>query len=161
MQHWFDDYFLYVFPFFFVALWLFVTYLIALAGGWRLLAQRFRSQGPFAGWKRRMRSARMRGTVQYNNVLTIGADVSGLFIVPMFLFRAWHPALLIPWMEVTVRGSTRILFFRYVELRLGRSENIPLWISASLASELEAAAGSNWPPEQVRDPLLSEPPPIG
>ena len=60
MQEWMDQNFPIFFPFFFLGMWILVTYWIALTSGWRLLAKRFRFQGVFAGAKWSMQSARMR-----------------------------------------------------------------------------------------------------
>ena len=159
MHEWLGKNIAYIFPVYLVTMWIIVGYLIALAGGWRLLAQRFRIQGDFLGQKWTMQSARMRTLANYNNVLTIGADNAGLFIVPFFLFRAWHAPLYIPWVEITVRNKTR-LFFRFVELRLGRSEQVPFTITPALAARIQAAAGPGWPVESA-GAADSPPPPIG
>ena len=148
------------FPPFFVGVWFLVTYWIALIGGWRLLAKRFRMQGTFTGAKWEMQSARMRHLSNYNRALTIGADNTGLFIVPFILFRAWHPALFVPWTEISVRYTTQLFFFKFVELRLGRSEEIPFTIRPTLAAKVEAAAGPSWPLGFHRAMEL-QPPPIG
>ena len=160
MQEWMDQYFPIFFPFFFLGLWIFVTYWIALTSGWRLLAKRFRFQGVFTGAKWSMQSARMRMTAHYSGALTVGADNTGLFIVPFFLFRAWHPPLFIPWVEITATAKTQLYFFKVVELRLGRSEEIPFRINARLAAEVEAAAGPAWPMGYEHAAQLP-PPPIG
>ena len=97
---------------------------------------------------------------QYSNALTIGADMTGLFIAPVFFFRLWHPPLFIPWVEITAVSKTQLFFFKFVELRLGRSEEIPFKINARLAAEIEAAAGPGWPMGYERAPQL-QPPPIG
>jgi hypothetical protein len=60
MQEWLSHYFFLVFPLFFVGSWVLTAYWVALTGGWRLLANRFRAQGPFTGRTWRMQSARMR-----------------------------------------------------------------------------------------------------
>ncbi len=160
MQEWINQNFPVIFPFFFVGMWVLVSYWIALVGGWRLLAKRFRLQGTFTGQKWRMQSARMRWLTQYNNVLTIGADSAGLFMVPLFLFRAWHPPLFVPWSEITSVRETRFLFIKFVEMRLGRVEEVPFRIWASMAAKIQAAAGPEWPIRNTRT-LTSPPPPIG
>jgi hypothetical protein len=159
MQDWVSKNFVLILPFFFVALWILVGYWVALAGGWRLLAKRFRTQGPFSGQKWVMQSARMRWTTHYNNVLTVGANDSGLFIVPMILLRMWHPRLFVPWVEIGAGRKTQLFFLKVVELRLGRSEEIPFTVSATLAAKIEAAAGSSWPAPYHRA-AQSPPPPI-
>lgn len=159
MQDWMNKYFLVVFPFFFVGIWLFSTYWVAVTSGWRLLAKRFRMQGDYSGQKWKMQSARMRWLTGYNGCLTIAADNAGLFIVPFVLFRVWHPALFIPWTEITARGKTVFFLFNMIELRLGRSEEIPFVINANLAAKIEAAAGSSWPAGYTKA-TESAPPPI-
>ena len=160
MQEWINQNFLYIFPVYFVALWIVAGYWIALVGGWRLLAKRFRMQETFAGEKWHMQSASMRYLSNYNNVLTVGADNAGLFIVPFILFRAWHPPLFVPWTEITVSNTTQLFFFKYVVLSLGRSEEIPFRIRPKLAAKIEAAAGSGWPLGYQRAMEL-QPPAIG
>ena len=159
MQDWLNHNFGYVFPFFFLSLWLFVMYWVALLGGWRLLSRRFRTSSPFSGQKWHMQSAGMRALSHYNNALTIGADPNGLFIVPFILFRAWHPPLFVPWSDITARSKTLLFFFPMVELRLGSIEQVPFTIRASLAARLESAAGESWPMNTKRF-LTSPPPPI-
>jgi len=131
-----------------VALWLLIAYIIASLGGWRVLALRFRLQGDFSGTRWTWQSAMMRGFSNYNNCLIVGADNAGLFLKTIFLFRLAHPALYIPWAEVTVQpyeGRLGRFWGRLTELRLGRTEQIPLRINLKLAGCLKEAAGASWP----------------
>jgi hypothetical protein len=160
MQEWLNQHIAFAVPFFVVTLWVVVAYWIALLGGWRLLAKRFSAQGDFTGAKWSMQSARMRFLSNYNNVLTVGANTTGLFIVPMILFRAWHSPLFVPWNEISVSRTTQLFFFRFVTLRLGRQEEIPFRIRAALAAKIEAAAGAAWP-EYKGAMEFQPPPPIG
>lgn len=159
MQQWLNDNPGYFLPVFFIALWLLVPYWVALLGGWRLLAKRFRATGEFSGRKWSMQSATMRWLSRYNHALTIGANEDGLFIVPFILFRPWHPPLFIPWAETTAQIKTLWLFFKVIELRLGSHEKIPFSVQPVLAAKLESAAGENWPMNAKRF-LTSPPPPI-
>ena len=102
----------------------------------------------------------MRWLTRYDNVLTIGADSAGLYLAPFVLFRAWHPALFVPWSEITDVRETQFLFSKFVVMRLGRVEEIPFRIRASLAAQIRAAAGSEWPATHT-GALTSSPPPIG
>ncbi|MGH2374255.1 MAG: hypothetical protein ACRDIC_12430, partial [bacterium] len=63
---------------FFVVLWCTVSFFLATLGGWRRLAEAYRSNGSFEGQRWRFRSARMRWGVNYGNCLTFGANTSGL-----------------------------------------------------------------------------------
>lgn len=160
MREWLDAYLPYLAPIFIIGSWLLVIYLIALTGGWRLLAQRFRAAGKIQGRRWSMQSASMRWMTRYNNGLTIGADETGLYIVPTLLFRMGHPPLYIPWMEITAQDKTEFFFLKSVELRLGRSEQVPFRISAKLAAEIQAAAGPGWP-TGYEQAMAAPPPPIG
>jgi hypothetical protein len=160
MQPWLKDNIGYVLPFFFVAVWCAAGYATALMSGWRLLARRFRTVTPFTGMKWSMQSAAMRWLTHYNNVLTVGADSEGLFLVPFFLFRVGHSPLFVPWAEINARKTKQLFFFPMVELRLGSFEQIPFTIRPSLAARLESAAGENGPLNKKRL-VTSQPPPIG
>jgi hypothetical protein len=160
MNDWINQNFPVVFPFFFVGMWIIAGYWVALTSGWRLLAKRFRLQGTFTGQKWTMQSARMRWLSQYNNALTVGADSTGLFMATMFLFRTGHPPLFVPWSEITGVREARLLFVKFVEMRLGRVEEIPFRISASLAAKIQTIAGPEWPADYTRA-LTQPPPPIG
>jgi len=128
----------------FIVLWIFILNLIALASGWKRLAQRFRAQQEFGGAKWSWQSAQMRFRANYNNCLTVGGDQADLFLRPTGLFRVGHPALSIPWVEITAQPA-RVFFMPVVELRLGRVEQIPFRIRPVLAERLAGAAGPSWP----------------
>lgn len=120
--------------------------LIAAVSGWKTLAARFRLQQPFSGRQWKWQSAQMRYYVGYNNSLVVGADQSGFFLRTMWMVRAGHAPLFIPWNEITVgKTQTSWLVGNIVTLTLGRSEQIPFRIRASLATRLQSAAGSSWP----------------
>ncbi|HJX83074.1 MAG TPA: hypothetical protein VJ723_01875 [Candidatus Angelobacter sp.] len=155
-----QGFFLFVSPLLVIGQFLLVFYMLALVSGWRVLAQRFRAQNPFLGPKWHGQSASLRNTGRYNHCLTIGADSSGLFIVPLLLFRLWHPALLIPWTEITFERKKVLFLFSVLKLRLGTSDQVPFTVSASLGAKIEAAAGASWPTTYYRA-TSTPPPPIG
>lgn len=138
-----------IFPIFFVALWCGIVFLISQISGWATLARRFRLNFPFTGQIWTWQSARMRWSCNYGSCLKVGADPTGLYLSTLILFGIGHPAPLMPWPEVTVCRRWKILFFRYVELRLGREEQIPFQISQRLADRLRPAAGTSWPVEPI------------
>jgi len=148
MQRFLDSYPfvpLLIFPFF----WCAVLWLIGQLSGWSLLAQKFRLTSSFPGECWSWQSARMRWGANYGSCLTAGADATGLYLRVMIFFRAGHPPLLLPWHEISVRKRGKTVFFRYVELSLGREEQIAFRISGRLADRIQAAAGTNWPVEAV------------
>src|ERR1700680_247197 len=140
---------LFVFPIFLVAFWCTISFLNGRIGGWAALANRFRLTFPFPGQTWSWKSARMRWGANYNQCLTIGADPTGLFLSVLFFYRVGHPPLFLPWSEISIPRRRRILFFKYVEFRLGREEQIPFLIRENLADQIRAAAASNWPAEAV------------
>ena len=146
MQDWINDHRLLFAALVLLAIavqWCLVVSLISLMSGWRALSGRFRAQQPFMGQKWSWQYARMRGSARYNGCLTLGSDSMGLFMDVMRLFRPGHPALFIPWTEITVRHQPWAAS-EMVEIRLGSAEQIPFRIIGSLASRLQAMAGSYW-----------------
>ena len=91
----------------FAAFWFLIVFLISAIGGWRALAQRYRSDMPFTGHTWHMRSGRMGGIARYSGVLTVGVNPAGLYLAVMPLFRPGHPPLLIPWPDVSVTSERR------------------------------------------------------
>jgi hypothetical protein len=128
-----------VFPLYFVSLWLGISYILSAAGGWRRLARRFRTDSAFSGEEWSFQSANMRFRINYNGCLTVGSNTAGLFIKPMFLFRAWHPPLFVAWTEIT-RFQKKLMFWDVVEFRLGSEEQIPFTVRVNLAQKIRAAA---------------------
>lgn len=147
-QHFIDSHpyiLLLIFPLF----WCTISWLIGQLSGWSALARRFRLTSPFLSQRWSFQSARMRWGSNYGSCLTVGADAAGLCLAVMFIFRVGHPSLLLPWHEVSVRRRWKMVFFRYVELTLGREEQIPFRISGRLADRIQAEAGASWPVEAV------------
>jgi hypothetical protein len=147
MQDWINNYplvFAGILLLGFACFWTLIIHLISLASGWKTLSTRFRIQQPYSGpcWK--WQSASMRMFASYSGCLIVGADQMGLFLDIMVLFRPGHPALFIPWNEVTVLDKSWIPR-DLVEMRLGQNEQVSFRIRGSLASQLQAAAGQVWP----------------
>jgi hypothetical protein len=148
MQPWIDRHPLAFWLADFFSIWLLVSLVISLIGGWFSLARRFRSQAPFVGSKWWGQSGWMRGLASYRSCLVVGANPSGLYVAVFFPFRIAHPPLFIPWSEVTLSRG-RVFFIKMVRFQLGRENPIPLSIRESLASKLKAAAGDAWPIESL------------
>jgi hypothetical protein len=75
------------FPFFFIGLWLWITYFLSRMSGWRSLQAAYPNRDDFVGRRFRMQSASVGGAfgmpVNYNRCLTIDANSSGL------RFKVW------------------------------------------------------------------------
>jgi hypothetical protein len=104
-------------PLVFVGFWMGVCWLLALVGGWRTLAARYRmhdEQKPTT-----QSTSGMLGLVSYNGVLQVGASNIGLDLRVMALFRAGHPPLRIPWTDIRVEDERAGLLGAQTRLRLG------------------------------------------
>lgn len=132
-QHW--PFWAVGFPIYFVGLWVGVSALISLAGGWWGLAKRYRTERTFPAHKRSLQRGQMRAGTGYNGVLTLASDAEGLYLGVMFLFRVAHPPLFIPWSEIEIEEPKRWLFFLVQRLRLG-PDRIPLQLRERLAQFL-------------------------
>jgi hypothetical protein len=118
-------YFALFFPVLFVCLWILVSFLISVIGGWHALTTRFRcdtqpygdvkTAGPF------FYSIYMRLLGHYGNVIRLTAAQDALYLSVLALFRAGHPPLRIPWDEIQFE-RTSFLWYRFVALRLGTQE---------------------------------------
>jgi len=93
----------------FPLLWVAVVAVLSF-GGWQQLASRYRVANlpPDAdvsslGWAR-------VGRVSYRNSLLVGACQEGLVFQVFFLFRFFHPPLLIPWSAVGSLQTTTSLW---------------------------------------------------
>lgn len=133
-----------------IVAWLVIFTIISHASGWAALAGQYRSVETFTGRCWSFQSGHMRWMTGYNNCLKVGGDPRGLYLTISFpfVFIIGHPPLFIPWRDISY-VSKRILWTRFVELRLGRDLNIPFRITQSLAEKLKVAAGSRWPVEAV------------
>ena len=131
-------------PLLFLALWLVVSFLIAVFGGWRQLSRSYRASSDFMGERWRFRSISMRWATGYNNVITIGADPTGLYLSVFFLFRFGHPPLFLPWTELSALRS-RHFFVRVVTLSASRHPEVPIRVPARLFTKIAASLGAQLP----------------
>ena len=123
----------------FVALWCTVCFIISMVSGWFALARRFRkrsepygdlkSAGPF------FYTVYLRFWGHYSSVVRLTAAADALYGSVLFLFRAGHPPLRIPWNEIQF-GKTRRVWRTYIVLTLGNKEKIPLRIPVRMARNL-------------------------
>ena len=129
---------------FLLFVWCLTLGIIAAVSGWSRLARRFSDERPFSGKTNRFVSARI-GMANYNGVLVVGADASGLYLRTARIFRPFHRPLRIPWAEVRAdRGGgedfdpVRLTFPAVPRLRMTL---VPSHIGAHLRPYLAASAG--------------------
>ncbi len=72
-------------------------------------------------------------------LITVGASSEGLHLSVFVLGRLqFHPALFIPWRDVTVREPHHLKVFYEAELRFHREPEVPVRIHASLLTKLSS-----------------------
>jgi len=120
-----------------------VAVIMAVMGkisGWGRLAERYTAAGVVPGNLHRFRSARV-GWAGYNNCLTFGGDMRGLYIAMFPLFRPGHPPLYIPWHDLEVYAGD-LWVVSYLEFRFPQVPGVRLRVSRSLGDSLiQQAAG--------------------
>lgn len=142
-----------VFPLF----WSGVLGLISL-GGWRKLARQYREmRGPSGDRLPGARSIRLN-LANYNGVISAYAGREGLYMSVMFLFRPFHPPVLIPWGDIQPQGSANIFFFSYQKLKVGREGTVSLsipqrWFDQIAPYLRNAAGGSSAGEKWTNDPF--------
>lgn len=112
-------------------MWLVVSFTISNMG-WSTLAARFRTDTPPPADPRRMQWGSFGGFGSYNNILTIGASDSGLYLGVLFLFRAFHPPLLIPWSAIRSRKRERYWLVMCDTLEIEADSIVRLRLRASV-----------------------------
>jgi hypothetical protein len=125
-----------------------VSLVLSIVGGWSKLAQFYNSTDGIEGTEWRFQCASTRFGVKYNRCLNITANGEGIRITMLFLFRAGHPPLFIPWRDISVKQETSFHFWKYTRFVFRKVPEVPLSISNKLAAKIQQAAGEAWPGER-------------
>jgi|CXWL01.1.fsa_nt_gi hypothetical protein len=134
-----------LFPVFFVALWVGVTWLLGWMSGWFSLMEHYPDkpeQQPMLQltWQ----TGAMGVGVNYKNILKLAACPTGLRVgVPKF-FGLFSRDFLVPWRDIRVKRS-RWFWTDVAELTFGTRSDGRLTVAASVADRLAVAAGKQWP----------------
>jgi hypothetical protein len=135
----------------FALLWVTITGLLAILGGWASLATYFRAGGAVEGERFRFVSGSMGARflpVHYGNCLFVTVNETGFRLSIFFPFRLLSPPLFIPWNAVASVALKRFLFFRYVVVHL-RDQWPRISIRGGAGQRIEQAyrriSGSNVP----------------
>lgn len=107
----------FLFPFFFIGVWIFATYIIANMA-WNDLVEHYRAPDHVEGKRIGINSLSIN-SVNYKNSIVLTYNEVGLYMKPILLFRLFHEPLLIPWTEMRVVRTKKILFTAYTEVSVG------------------------------------------
>jgi hypothetical protein len=101
----------------------------AIVSGWWSLAERFRANARPDGQKM-LGYVKQIGIVPENRVTYMIVSPAGLHLSVVFLFRLFHPPLLIPWSEVHFARKIQTLWWASYEFDLARTTRIKVTQSA-------------------------------
>jgi hypothetical protein len=97
---------------------------LARAGGWTILAERYPASAPMPRPRTRFGYGVFAGWVGYNGALVVSSDASGLFLSVWPLLSWAHPPVFIPWTEVERIEHTRRFAVRLHEIHVRRAPEV-------------------------------------
>jgi hypothetical protein len=126
-----------------VAGWIAFSHLLSRMSGWREMAVSYEAQRPFSGTWIRPWAASMRHGVNYNGLLSIGAESTGIYLSVFFVFRAGHPPLFIPFEEISASGKRtwRTMWLNMAQLQFAQCPSAYLLIPMKTVESLSQASG--------------------
>lgn len=107
----------YIFPFFFVGIFVLAMYVLSKRG-WSDLVSRYPFYGVFQGVRIGITSAGING-LSYNNCLVLRFNEQGFYLKTILVFRLFHKPIFIPWGEIKDIRDKDILFIQLKELVIG------------------------------------------
>ena len=132
----------YLFPIFFIFMWLFVSFLLSMFGGWRRLNENYPDGDNFQGEKWYFQSIKM-GSVNYSNCVNIGANNIDFCLSVLPIFRFAHAPIKIPFAEI--RGKEhKGLIFRYVDIQTTKVPGIKIRLFKKQADRIEKTTNGVW-----------------
>ena len=116
-------------PLVFIGIYPMVLFILSRLG-WAGLSKRYAYNNPFEGKGLCISGARINW-VNYNGVLSFKANEQGLYIVPIAIFKFFHPPVLIPWTAISKAKLQKILFIEQYKLSIGEDEFVKMTIRKS------------------------------
>jgi hypothetical protein len=130
-----------LFAAYFVVMWVVVCYLLSIFGGWRMLAERYRSTGNVAAaYAWRGQSGTLRLGLYYRGCLTIETSSEGLRLRVFLPIRPGHAPLFIPWPDLSAQPA-KGLIRQYVDLSFADVPNVTLRLRHDLGHEILECSG--------------------
>lgn len=128
-----------VFPVVFVAMLFFVSHKLA-GKGWTRWHRNYAASDEPAGQKMMMVSGQFAGG-NYSACLNVWLSPEGIYVRPMLLFRAFHPALLIPWSRVSDVYEVKVGLSKVVRVDFDLDDPaFALMLRAGMISTLQSYA---------------------
>ena len=119
--------------------WPTVIATIAIVGGWRRLAERFPSRPSTGGDKYALQSVQLSLLGSYSSCVHVTVSDAGLQMVPMILFRWFHPPIMIPWAVISTCERRDFLFSKRMRITVGNSLRDKVDISGTVVLAIERA----------------------
>jgi hypothetical protein len=126
-------------PLGFALFWATILFVISRLSGWPRLAERYAATGSVPSTLYRFRSAKV-GWSGYNNCLTVGGDMRGLYLAMFPLFRPGHTPLYIPWHDIEAFAGD-MWVVSYVEFRFRQIPNVKIRVARALGESVIRDAG--------------------
>ncbi|HEY2661637.1 MAG TPA: hypothetical protein VGI79_18095 [Caulobacteraceae bacterium] len=134
----------FVFPVFFLAMWLGVTTVLGVMSGWFALMSAFPDNDEKTSFKLTQLSGSMGLSVHMNGILTLSVCPCGLRVSIWRLFGPFSQNFMVPWNQITVERRTRF-FVPRADLMFGQLSLGHLEIPAHVADRLARRSVGRWP----------------
>ncbi|HEY2177440.1 MAG TPA: hypothetical protein VGH15_02565 [Caulobacteraceae bacterium] len=141
-----------LFPIAFTALWLGITSLLGLLGGWPVLMRRYPDRDEAPSLRLDSQYGRMGVGVELRGALSLSACPSGLRVAISRFLGPFSKPFFVPWSEI-VAEPKKNLFAHLVRLQFGEPEAGALIVYAKTWERL--AAGRRGEPTTPSAPLVS------
>jgi hypothetical protein len=119
--------------------WPTVIATIAFVGGWRRLAERFPDRPSIGGDKYAFQSVQLSLLGSYSNCVNVTVSDAGLQLVPMILFRWFHPPIMTPWAVISTCERRDFLFSKRMRITIGNPPREKIDISGTVVLAIERA----------------------
>ncbi|MDC0175455.1 hypothetical protein OAJ60_00825 [Planctomycetaceae bacterium] len=127
--------------------WFAIVGLLSFFGGWNRLARVYRDDMSemTIGHRWGMQSLSLRGWCGYNNCIVIEVTERGLKVRPWFIMRPGHPPLFLPFDEMIMAKSRKMLGVQLKQVRMQKEPGISLDFRGTLVDGICARMGDVWP----------------
>ncbi len=103
---------------------------------WRDLVEHYRAPDHVEGKRIGVNSLSIN-SVNYKNSIVLTYNEVGLYMKPILLFRLFHEPLLIPWTEMRVIRTKKILFTAYTEVSIGSPRSTILLLKVKTFNQFQ------------------------